>query len=115
MDGSLGHEEGDCVVGCGCGCGFEEDNNVAGMIEGFRQLEPFTTEGVWNPMLEDMTYRAFSEGGSDMGDVGKWTEDVAKNSVQRKGEKRGKEKEGEKKGKGKGKGKMAIASLTERE
>jgi hypothetical protein len=115
MDGSLGHEEGDCVVGCGCGCGFEEDNSMAGMIEGFRQLEPFTTEGVWNPMLEDMTYRAFSEGGSDMGDVGKWTEDVAKNSVQRKGEKRGKEKEGEKKGKGKGKGKMAIASLTERE
>jgi hypothetical protein len=114
MDEGVGLEEGQCVVGCGCGCGFEEDNDGARLIDEFREWEE-----KWAPVAEDTIYSALSRDGSEMGDVGKWTEDVAKESREKKGEKtrvneNAKENERERmrwKGKAKGKGKGKIAEM----
>jgi hypothetical protein len=51
MDGEIGVESGECVVGCGCGCGFDSDgerDRIEEFIEGVRWEE----RGGWLPEVE---------------------------------------------------------------
>ncbi|KAF2708289.1 hypothetical protein K504DRAFT_382113 [Pleomassaria siparia CBS 279.74] len=99
LDEGLGYDEGECVVGCGCGCGFEEDEDEkrAEMVRSFRNWEE---RGGWMPDdVEDVG--VYSHEGSLVGEVGRWSEDVAKKNTEQKIGYRGRTKgKGKKKAQG---------------
>lgn len=46
MDGELGMDDGECVVGCGCGCGFEDDDERTRMEAYIDEVRAANAAGV---------------------------------------------------------------------